>query len=136
MEVKKMAETTIKRGRGRPKKEKLLRNITVGVFYQSPNYYKPVQVAEFKVSEKTGDFEYTIMNNDTGVSRPSIQSLKATLSSGFPRYYFIDKETGGQRDVYRDNSFDDWANNLEYGQITLSGVGYTLNTPTVEYETE
>ena len=33
-----MAETTTKWGRGRPKKEVLLRQVSVGIYYQSPNY--------------------------------------------------------------------------------------------------
>ena len=59
-----MAETTTKRGRGRPKKEVLLRQVSVGIYYQSPNYFRPIQVAQFNVSEKTADFDHTIINSD------------------------------------------------------------------------
>ena len=96
MEVKKMAETTIKRGRGRPKKEKLFRNITLAIFYQPPNYFRPVQVAQFNVAEKTGAI----------------------------------------RDIYRENSFDDWVANLEGGEFTINQQSYKIQNIDIDYETE
>ena len=89
-----MAETTTKRGRGRPKKEVLLRQVSVGIYYQSPNYFRPVQVAQFNVSEKTGDFDHTIINSDPTVVKPSLHGLGMCLDSGFPRYESIDSKTG------------------------------------------
>ena len=102
-----MAETTIKRGRGRPKKEKLFRNITLGIFHQPSNYFRPVQVAQFNIAEKTGDFEMKMVNTDPSVSRPSMSGLAAFLNSGLPRYNSTDEKTGAIRDIYRENSFDD-----------------------------
>ena len=74
-----MAETTIKRGRGRPKKEVLLRQVSVGIYYQSTNYFKPVQVAQFNVSEKTAEFDHTIINSDPTVVKPSLHGLRLYL---------------------------------------------------------
>ena len=136
MEVKKMAETTIKRGRGRPKKEKLFRNITLAIFYQPPNYFRPVQVAQFNVAEKTGDFEMSMVNTDPSVSRPSMSGLTAFLNSGLPRYNSTDEKTGAIRDIYRENSFDDWVANLEGGEFTINQQSYKIQNIDIDYETE
>ena len=131
-----MAETTTKRGRGRPKKEVLFRQVSVGIYYQSPNYFRPVQVAQFNVSEKTGDFDHTIINSDPTVVKPSLHGLGMCLDSGFPRYESIDSKTGGVREIYRDTSFDDWVNNLDGGSFQLAGHSFTLGDVVIEYETE
>lgn len=131
-----MAEPTIKRGRGRPKKEKLFRKVTLGIFYQSPNYFRPIQVAQFNIAEKTGDFEMQIVNNDPSVTRPSMSGLTAFLSSGFPRFNSIDEKTGAVRDIYRETSFDDWVVNLENGEFTLNQQVYKIQNVDIDYEAE